>query len=108
MPKPERVVYVCGNKRPEGHPRGSCAPKGSGEVLMKFAELMDSQGLLGKVTLAQTSCVGPCFEGPIVSIQPDNTWYKQVSGGDVEAIVKEHLIGNEPVDRLLFKDDDWD
>jgi (2Fe-2S) ferredoxin len=108
MPKPERVVYVCGNQRPEGHPRGSCAEKGSREVLMKFAELMDTNGLMGKVTLAQTTCVGPCFEGPLVSVQPDNTWYKQVSAADVEEVVKSHLIGGEPVDRIVLKDDEWD
>lgn len=108
MPKPERVVYVCGNQRPEGHPRGSCAQKGSGEVITKFAELLDSQGLVGKVTLAQTSCVGPCFEGPIVCVQPDNIWYKQVTGNDVETIVKEHLIGGKPVEKIILQDDDWD
>ena len=108
MPKPERVVYVCGNQRPQGHPRGSCAQKGSREVLMKFAEQMDSQGLMGKVTLAQTSCVGPCFEGPLVSVQPDDTWYKNVGASDVEDIVKGHLINGDPVQRCVMKDDDWD
>lgn len=108
MAKPERIVYICDNRRPEGHPRGSCAQKDSGEVLMKFAELIDSEGLLGKVTLAQTSCIGPCFEGPIVNIQPDNIWYKQVTENDVQTVIREHLIGGEPVDRLIFKDDEWD
>ncbi|MEE9542792.1 MAG: (2Fe-2S) ferredoxin domain-containing protein [Thermodesulfobacteriota bacterium] len=108
MAKPERVVSVCGNQRPVGHPRGSCAEKGSREVLMKFAELMDSQGLLGKTVLVQTTCVGPCFEGPLVSVQPDDTWYKQVSANDVEEIVKDHLIGGGPVERCRLKDDEWD
>jgi (2Fe-2S) ferredoxin len=75
---------------------------------MKFAEQMDSQGLLGSTVLVQTTCVGPCFEGPIVSVQPDDTWYKQVAANDVEEIVKSHLIDGTPVERVRMKEDEWD
>ena len=108
MPKPERFVYVCNNQRPQGHPRGSCAQKGSGATLMKFAELMEGCGLQGKVTLVQTGCMGPCMEGPLVAVYPDNTWYKEVSPTDAERIVEDHLVADKPVEAKLMTEGDWD
>jgi len=108
MAKPERFVLVCVNQRPEGHFRGSCAQKGGRDILMKFAETLEAEGLLGQVSLVQTGCLGPCMEGPVVAVFPDNHWYGNLRPGDVETIVAEHLKGGEPVARLSIKDEDWD
>ena len=107
MAKPEKFVYVCVNQRPEGHPKGSCSQKGGGAVIMKFAEVLESEGLFGRISLIQSGCMGPCFEGPVVSVFPDNFWYRDVSPKDVPEIVKEHLVGGRPVGRLALKDEDW-
>jgi len=95
--KPEKFVFVCVNQRPDGHPKGSCANNGGRAVLMKFAEVLDSERLIGKVSLVQTGCLGPCYEGPVVAVFPDERWYGMVGPGDVEEIVKEHLLGGRPV-----------
>jgi hypothetical protein len=29
MARPEFHIFLCGQRRPEGHPRGSCGAKGS-------------------------------------------------------------------------------
>ncbi len=108
MAKPEKFVFVCNNNRPKGHPRGSCRSLGSAEVLAKFDESFQTNSLYGKVSLVETGCMGPCSKGTIVAIFPDNCWYKDVTAEDVEDIVKSHLIGGEVVERLHFKDSDWD
>ena len=108
MAKPEKFVFVCTNNRPEGHPRGSCSNKGAGAVVLKFAEALDKQGLIGKVALINSGCMGPCFEGPLVAIFPGDYWYKEVSPEDVAEIVSDHLVGGNPVERLTMNDDDWD
>lgn len=107
MPKPEKFVFVCVNQRPEGHPRGSCAQKGSRETMMRFAEVMEKEGLFPRMSLIQTGCMGPCHEGPIAAVFPDNTWYREVEAKDVEKIVKEHLIGGNPVSSKILPDRDW-
>ena len=107
MPAPEKFVFVCTNQRPEGHPRGSCASRGGREVIMKFSELMDSQGLFGKVALTQSGCMGPCMDGSVVAVFPDNVWYKRVTPEDVGEIVKEHLMNGNPVERLALTEEDW-
>ncbi len=108
MAKPERFVFVCINERPPGHPRGSCTLRGSQEVVAKFDELLESKDLYDRVSLVRTRCLGPCLEGPIVAVFPDNVWYKEVTPGDVEEIVEEHLINNRPVERIRLKDEEWD
>jgi (2Fe-2S) ferredoxin len=107
MPKPEKLILVCSNQRPPGHPRGSCATGGSQDVLMKFSELLDIKGLWGTVSLAKSSCLGPCYDGPVVSIFPDNIWYGHVTASDVEGIIEEHVVNGKPIERLLIPDEAW-
>ncbi len=107
MAKPEKFVFVCVNQRPEGHPRGSCSMRGSHDTITRFAELLESEGLTDRIRLCQSGCLGPCFEGPIVAVFPDNVWYREVTPKGAEEIVKEHLMGGNPVERLLLPDRDW-
>ena len=37
MPKPAYHILVCTNKRPAGHPRGSCGENGAEAVLEKLS-----------------------------------------------------------------------
>lgn len=107
MAKAEKFVFVCANQRPPGHPRGSCGAKGSQDVLFKLSELFEIKGLFGKVALTQTGCMGPCGDGPVVAVFPENVWYKNVTLEDVEEIVDAHLVGGTPVERLQMADADW-
>ena len=53
--------------------------------------------------IKRTGCNGFCENGPIVRIMPDDISYYKVKPKDAEEIIKS--IGNEPVQRLLYKDD---
>lgn len=56
------------------------------------------------VQVVMTGCFGFCEKGPIVKIQPDNTFYIEVKPGDAKEIVSEHIIKGRKVKRLLFTD----
>ena len=108
MPKPEKFVFVCVNRRPPGHPKSSCSARGGVEVINKFAEIFDRKMLFGKYSVRQSGCLGPCGSGPVVTVMPDNTWYKNVTPEAAERIVEEHVENGNPVKELLFDDDlDW-
>ncbi len=108
MPKPKHHVLVCTNSRPPGHPRGSCGEKGSNPILAHFMAEIEKNNLFGDVIVTGSTCVGPCPLGPLVVVYPDSVWYQKVnSPADVEAIVKEHLQGGKPVERLKFPDAMW-
>ena len=103
MAKPTRYVFVCGNTRPPGHPKGCCSDRGSGAVLEKFHEIRDREKLYETFRIISTSsCMGPCSAGPTVCVFPDDVWYGQVTPGDVEEIVNQHLKKGKPVKRLFI------
>ena len=51
-----------------------------------------------------TGCNGFCAVGPIVVIQPQGVFYQQVTEDDISAIIENHLIGGEIVEKLLYMD----
>ncbi len=105
MPKPKKHVLICTNQRPEGHPRGSCSHRNAMEVWQKFADILNQKQLFSEVAVSGVrSCLGPCGAGPIVVVYPDNVWYGGVSGADVEEIFENHIIGGNPVERLVLPD----
>lgn len=106
LEKPQRYVFVCTNERPEGHPRGSCIGRGSGDVLATFRELQGEKGLTTFKAVA-TGCLEPCLAGPNVYVAPDDIWYAGVTVDDVERIIDEHLVGGQPVEFLRLTDEEF-
>ncbi len=109
MPPPySRHVFVCTNRRPDGVPRGCCASKGSEEVRAQFKAELRKQGCSSDVRANAAGCLDACERGVAVVIYPDNVWYGGVTVNDVEEIVREHMVGGRPVERLrLPLDGPW-
>lgn len=104
MPPPyEHHVFVCTNRRPEGSPKGCCASKGSEEVRSRFRIELDRHGLLGEVRANAAGCLDACERGVTVVVYPDGVWYGGVTVEDVAEIVKAHLVGGAPVERLRME-----
>jgi NADH:ubiquinone oxidoreductase subunit F (NADH-binding)/(2Fe-2S) ferredoxin len=61
-------------------------------------------GLSNNVSIKLTGCHGFCEQGPIVVVEPEGTFYKQVTLEDVSEIAESHLQNNEQVERLFYKD----
>jgi NADP-reducing hydrogenase subunit HndC len=56
------------------------------------------------VQVVSTGCFGFCEKGPIVKIQPDNTFYIEVKPEDAKEIISEHIVKGRQIKRLLFTD----
>ena len=104
MPKFERHIFVCGNTRPAGHPRGCCDPSGNAGLQRRFKQKLAELGLKGKVRANQAGCLDQCEHGPNVVIYPEGVWYGGVALADVDEIVESHIGGGQPVERLMLKD----
>jgi (2Fe-2S) ferredoxin len=101
MPPPySRHVFICTNRRPDGVPRGCCGSKGADEVRARFRAELRNQQCDGDVRANAAGCLDACERGIAVVIYPDNVWYGGVTPGDVEEIVREHVVGGRPVERL--------
>lgn len=85
-----RTVLVCRNK--------TCSQQGSARVL----EALES-GAPSDVEVKRSGCLGQCGSGPMVLVEPDETWYSQVQPGDVPAIVSQHLKGGRAVKKKLYR-----
>jgi (2Fe-2S) ferredoxin len=107
MPKPEKHVFICTQSRPPGHPRGSCAEKGCGEMAETFWFEMQERDLFGRFAVTSTGCIGPCGVGPNVLIYPEGVMYSGVTKADVPTIIEQHLLNDTPVESLLAPADMW-
>ena len=99
-PPYQHHVFVCTNRRPEGHPKGCCASKGAEEVRERFKAELERRGLKGKIRANAAGCLDTCSHGVSVVIYPEGVWYGGVKPQDVAEIVEQHLLGGRPVERL--------
>jgi len=107
MSRTEFHVFVCAQQRPAGHPRGSCAEHGAGGLLPALAQSVTTRNLLNKVSIVQTTCLGPCSVGANLLVFPGAHLYSGVQPQDVDRIVAQHLQGGEPLAEKLAPQDVW-
>lgn len=101
MPAFTKHIFICTNRRDPDNPKGSCAAKGSEEVLQRFKTGLLERGIKGKMRANAAGCLDACAFGPSVVVYPEGTWYARVQPEDVATILDEHLVGGRPVERLL-------
>lgn len=104
MKRFEKHIFVCENRRPDDHPRGSCAQKGSESIRAFFKSKIKSLGLNTEVRANASGCLDACEFGATVVIYPEQIWYGGVTENDVDEIINEHIIKNRPVKRLMIDD----
>ena len=104
MKKFEKHIFVCENKRPDGHPRGCCSDKGSKEIRTLLKKRLAALGLKTKVRVNATGCLDACEFGVTVLVYPEQIWYGGVTLDDVEEIIQQHIIKGNPIKKLMIKD----
>lgn len=104
--KMKRQVLVCAGT--------GCIASGAGEVFQALVAQTQSAGLDVRVELetcldgkehvlvTETGCQGLCEAGPLIQILPENICYFGVTLNDVPEIVRETLVDDKVVARLLF------
>ncbi|MCG8608994.1 MAG: (2Fe-2S) ferredoxin domain-containing protein [Pseudomonadales bacterium] len=107
MSKPVKHVFVCGQQRPDGHPRGSCGAVGASSVAQSFAAVLTARNLFSSIALTNSGCLGPCHLGANVLVYPEGILYSEVKPEDVETIVEQHLIQGQPVTAKLAPAEVW-
>ncbi len=50
----------------------------------------------------KSGCLDQCEHGPTIVVYPEAIWYGFVKMEDIEEIVRTHLIGGAPVERLVL------
>jgi (2Fe-2S) ferredoxin len=87
MPFRSRYLFVCTNRRPAGHPKGSCAEKGSEDIVVRLKEALAKRGVAKDIVRAcSSSCIDLCEIGVTILQEPEHVAYGHVTVDDVEAI----------------------
>ena len=92
MENKDRTILIC---------RGTgCESSKSAEIQQELENQLEGTD----VEVKFTGCHGMCQQGPIVIIEPEDTFYAKVKTKDVAKIVKQHIQEDKVVDRLVYKD----
>ncbi len=94
----EKHVFVCTS--------GTYCPEVDGDGLGVHASLkcqVKAARLGHIVRVNHSGCLDQCGHGPMVVVYPEAVWYWGVRPEDAEEIVREHLIGGRPVERLRYR-----
>ena len=97
----EAHVFVCCNRRPDGHPRGSCAAAGS-ERLRDYMKVRAKELKLPRIRVNAAGCLDRCEEGPCVVIYPEGVWYRIGSTADVDAVLERHVRDGGRLPELML------
>lgn len=89
----QRHVLVCTS--------GDCKP--GDQVASRIKKGIAAAGLRTDVSTAKTRCLNICKgKGAIVVVYPDGIWYGGVDERIADRIVREHLVGGNPVEDAMF------
>lgn len=94
----EKHVFVCTS--------GDWCPQVDGDGLGVHERLkreVKAAGINTRVRVNHSGCLDQCGHGPMVVVYPEAVWYAGVTPEDVAEIVREHLIGGRPVERLRYR-----
>jgi len=69
-----------------------------------FKKSLKDRGLKGLIRAQRAGCLDSCEQGPSLVVYPDNAWYGGVQPHHVEQIIDDHLVNDQPVEKLLI---DW-
>ena len=87
----EAHLFVCTNRRPDGHERGSCAARGS-ERLRDYMKARAKELGIAGARVNSSGCLDRCELGPCMVIYPEGVWYRVDSTADVDAVLEAHLV----------------
>lgn len=106
LEKQQKKVLICGGT--------GCVAGGSLLIYDKIKELCEARNIDVCVELAhephgdniglkKSGCHGFCEMGPLLKIEPLGVLYTKVKLEDCEEIVQRSVVGDELIDRLLYK-----
>ena len=94
-------VFVCVNRRQEGHSKGSCAARGS-ERLRDYMKARAKELGIEKVRINGAACLDRCEHGPCIVVYPEGIWYRIDTESDVDEVLQAHLQQGGRVPRLML------
>ena len=81
----------------------TCPQQGDVEKFVKVLRAGAVQaGKQVEVRINKAGCFSQCGHGPMIVVYPENVWYGGVQESDLQEILESHLLGGQPVKRLIY------
>ncbi|VAW58291.1 Ferredoxin, 2Fe-2S [hydrothermal vent metagenome] len=98
----QQHVFFCTNQRTDG--RKCCEQAGASQLRAYAKAKIKSLGLSGKgqVRINTAGCLDRCGQGPVIVVYPGEVWYRYQNEADIDEIIEQHLVKNQPVKRLML------
>ncbi len=97
----ESHIFVCTNRRPDGHQRGSCAAGGS-EKIKDYMKARAKELGIPHIRVNAAACLDRCELGPCVVIYPEGVWYRVDSKAAADAVLQTHVTEGGRVTGLML------
>jgi (2Fe-2S) ferredoxin len=92
----ETHVFVCTSG-------DDCPHQGDVEGFVKYLRgEVAKAGRHQDVRVNKAGCFSQCGHGPMIVVYPENVWYQGVQQSDLDEIVRSHILGGKPVQRLMY------
>ncbi len=78
-----------------------CIASGALDVKAALDKQALRQGVVDRVSVIETGCLGPCAKGPVLLV--NDVFYEQVTPEDAEDIMRQHVIEGQVVERLVHR-----
>ncbi len=99
----DKHIFICTNERVAGAARKSCGEAHGMEIVDAFKKKLKELNLPIKLRAQRAGCLDICDFGQTVAVYPEGIFYVGVQLSDVNEIITEHIINNQPVERLKLK-----
>ena len=83
------ALFVCTQKRPDGHPKPCCANRGGLELRQELKEMVQAKGLDMEVKVFTSGCLGGCEQGPMAVKYPDGELLLGITPENMPQILEE-------------------
>jgi NADP-reducing hydrogenase subunit HndC len=84
-----------------------CMSLGALKILKAFEDATKEFDVRDICTVSRTGCVGTCYVGPVVIVDPGDYMYQNVNPESAREIVCEHIVNDRPVKNLLYTNPDF-
>ena len=83
---PSRLLYICTGEK--------CKKRGSKEISKLLRKHAESRGMDADIGVIRTHCTDNCKHGPVVCLQPENSWHFHVDEHKAVALLT-NLMEND-------------
>ncbi|MEO6902286.1 MAG: (2Fe-2S) ferredoxin domain-containing protein [Bacteroidia bacterium] len=96
-------IFICVNQRAIDAPRRSCGEAHGLSIVEGFKKKLKEYNLPIKIRAQKAGCLDICDFGQTLVIYPEGVFYVGVETTDIDEIIKEHIMNDRPVTRLLLE-----